>query len=156
MVSRVAERGAREATLAFEDLPLVRDPLEEAVDVKPQELSAKSLDLGRRFVLPRSIKLEDASDAHERFLRDLTLRRRSLPKTSPCVIPTADLDALAAVVLEIIGLLPKLVFVRKQQVEDRLRVGLNVAAVTSKALVDGAAVVFFRGSQRGCDRDLRW
>jgi hypothetical protein len=127
VVVSVLERAARVAPLVLERRTLPLDPREKAVDVRTQKQRSQALDLGRRLVLPRAVQLENATDAHQSFARDRTLRDSGLPETASTVKPTGDFRSCAPVVLETGRLFPQLGGVGKEQVEDSLSVGLNVA-----------------------------
>jgi hypothetical protein len=53
------------------------------------------------------------------------------------MIPTADFDSFAPIVLDLARLTLELRFVGEEQIEDGLGVGLHVAFEAAEALVDG-------------------
>jgi hypothetical protein len=62
---------------------LLVDPLEEAHDVRHQPQRTRLLDLRRRLLGPRGIKLEDPPQTHQAFSAHDLLADRGLPEPAP-------------------------------------------------------------------------
>src|SRR5205814_1960001 len=113
------------------------DPGKEGQYVGAEVDLAQLRDLDRRLLLPRVVELEDASHAHEPLTGDLALGDGSLPKPAPRVIPASNLDALAAIGLDVVPRGLQRLGISEEQIEDALGVGLYIAAEASKAGIDG-------------------
>lgn len=106
-----------------------RAPREEFVDQRLRLLPTTREALFGRGRRPRSLEREEPSDELERVVGPHRVGRERLEEVTPRVRPTATLDDVACLI---------------EVVEDRVRVGDELAGEAAQQLVDGCGIVLRR------------